>query len=382
MFQGMLHGGAGMRQFGIQLGQSTLEHLFVNFTGPIFQQLLGSAGALGSASGLGHLLKGTLFDPANAGGVQMSAAQMQVQAAQMQLRAAGGAMAGAGAAGGTMGKLGGLRGILRGFGINLPGLGAADVSGAIPAGADQAMLMSDINAMGAPGYIPGDLTTLPTLASDQPNLGLLQIPGTSTLSRDIGAGGMIAGGAMGIFAGLQNGGARGDIGAAAGAAGVASGVMSLIPSLMAAAPMAAPIVAGIGMALGMITSMFGDPREIRAKQISNEIRDALYMAPPSVSVGADITGAQNRVNRAGMTEANQYSAFQFKVNDPYYAASSGKYKWDVVPGSVVFNLNMPIQAFDAKSVMDQRFNLADAIMAAMQQAHPLIEQVQRAAGHR
>jgi hypothetical protein len=47
----------------------------------------------------------------------------------------------------------------------------------------------------------------------------------------------------------------------------------------------------------------------------------------------------------------------------------------------VVYLNMPINAFDAKSVMDQRNVIADAVQAAMQQSHPINYQVQAAVGH-
>jgi hypothetical protein len=66
---------------------------------------------------------------------------------------------------------------------------------------------------------------------------------------------------------------------------------------------AAPIVAGIGMGLGMIAAMLGDPKQIRDTANTREIRDALYMAPPSVSTQSDINGSQTRTNRAGQIES-------------------------------------------------------------------------------
>ena len=81
-----------------------------------------------------------------------------------------------------------------------------------------------------------------------------------------------------------------------------------------------------------------------------------------------------------MVGSNQFDAFAFQVNDPHYlTGDSGSRKNEVVPGTVIY-LSMPITAWDAKSVMDSRNSIADAVQAAMQQSHPINYQIQAAAG--
>jgi hypothetical protein len=112
---------------------------------------------------------------------------------------------------------------------------------------------------------------------------------------------------------------------------------------------AAPIVAGIGIGLGMIAAMLGDPKQIRETAITREIRDALYMAPPSVSVQSDITGARTRTNRAGQIDSTPWDAFRYQVNDPYYIRGPhNNSNLEQVPGTVIY-LTIPINAMDAKT---------------------------------
>jgi hypothetical protein len=201
---------------------------------------------------------------------------------------------------------------------------------------------------------------------------------SGNMGKYLSGGAMLAGGAFAAYNGFSRGGAQGGLEGTAGLAGMAGGIMAMA----GVSGPAAPIVAAIGMGLGMISSLLGDPKERRQTQITREIRDALYMAPPSASVSADITGARTRTNRAGMVEGTPWDAFAFQVNSPYYIRGPhNSSNLETVPGTVIY-LNMPIHAFDAKNVMDQRNIIASAVMAAMQQAHPINYQVQSAAGRR
>jgi hypothetical protein len=200
---------------------------------------------------------------------------------------------------------------------------------------------------------------------------------SSNTGKYLTGGAMLAGGAFAAYNGFSRGGAQGALQGTAGVAGMASGVMAMA----GVAGPAAPIVAAIGMGLGMISALLGDPKERRQTAISREIRDALYMAPPSVSVSSDITGARTRTNRAGQTEGTPWDAFAFQVNSPYYIRGPhNSSNLETVPGTVIY-LSMPINAFDAKSVIDQRNNIAAAVHQAMQEGHAINYQVQNIARH-
>jgi hypothetical protein len=189
-------------------------------------------------------------------------------------------------------------------------------------------------------------------------------------------GAALAGGAFAAYNGFSRGGVQGGLEGAGGIAGAAAGVMTMAGMTGPAAP----IVAGIGMGLGMIAAMLGDPKQIRETAITREIRDALYMAPPSVSIQSDITGARTRTNRAGQIDSTPWDAFRYQVNDPYYIRGPhNSSNLETVPGTVVY-LNLTVHAMDAKSVIDQRNVIATAVHQAMQEGHPLNYQVQAAAG--
>jgi hypothetical protein len=226
-----------------------------------------------------------------------------------------------------------------------------------------------------PSIDPGDFPGYGSGASAGASGGLSSWAQSSQGMKDIAGVTAVVAAGFGIYNGLHQGGAQGGFMAAGSAAGGASALFGLAGMTSVAAPLAI-----VALGAGIVTALLGDPKQIRAKQESDEIRNALYMAPPSVTVGADITGAQTRTDRSGMVGSNQFDAFAFQVNDPHYlTGDSGSRKNEVVPGTVIY-LSMPITAWDAKSVMDSRNSIADAVQAAMQQSHPINYQIQAAAG--
>ena len=358
MFSAFSGGGAGMQQWLKGLGMSTAETIFTNATAPIFKSILGTLGTAGGASGLGGLLGGTLFDPKNAPLDANTTALNTLTAALTGKTIAGADLSAASASGGLVGafkRLAGLDSSGGGSGSSWVGNGSTfgtDAYGNPTFGNPTYQEQSQ-------GYALGDPTSF-----------------SSNTGKYLAGGAAIAGGAFAAYNGFTRGGAQGGLEGAGGIAGAAAGVMTMAGMTGPAAP----IVAGIGIGLGMIAAMLGDPKQIRETAITREIRDALYMAPPSVSVQSDITGARTRTNRAGQIDSTPWDAFRYQVNDPYYIRDPhNSSNLEQVPGTVIY-LTIPINAMDAKSVIDQRNNIAAAVHQAMQEGHPLNYQVHAAAG--
>jgi hypothetical protein len=358
--------GAGMQEWLKGLGMSTAGTIFTNATtGPkgIFTDLVKELGGVGKASGLGDLLSGTLFDTKNAALDANTAALDTLTGALtgQTIRGADASVAnGAASSGGILGSLRAMLGIKpsasSGGSTTIATYGDSGIPDVSMSGADE---LNYANASaGSPFGSFGNASS------------------GSTANRYLGGAAAIAGGTFAAYDGFSRGGARGAIEGTGGIAGVASGALMLA----GVSGPAAPILAGVGLALGAITEMFGDPRQNRANDIDKEIRNALYMAPPSVDVQSDITGARTRTNRAGQIDSTPWDAFAFQVNDPYYLTNSGSRKNEVVPGTVVYQYSFNVNAMDAKSVIDQRNNIATAVQQAMQESHPINYQVQAAVG--
>jgi hypothetical protein len=355
MFAAFSGGGSGMQQWLKGLGMSTAETIFTNATAPIFKEILGSLGGAGKASGLGGLLSGTLFDPKNA----------PLDANTVALNTLTAALTGKALAGADLSVTGGTGGLVGAF-KRLAGLDTSSTSGEsggawVGNGATYGTDEYGNPTFGNPTYqeeSQGYALGAPTSFS-------------SNTGKAVSAGMTVAGGALMAYNGFSRGGAQGGLEGAAGIMTAASAIPGpQQPFIMAAA-----------MTLGMISAMLGDPKQMRETAIGREIRDALYMAPPSVSVQSDITGARTRTNRAGQIDSTPWDAFRYQVNDPYYIRGPhNSSNLEQVPGTVIY-LTIPINAMDAKSVIDQRNNIAAAVHQAMQEGHPLNYQVQTAAGH-
>ena len=353
MFQSLLLG--NVRQFAMNLG------------GSLFEQAGGMLGKLGaSIPGGEKLLKGTLLDPANAQKIAIDANTLATQQNTMAIEAM--RLGGAGAPGGGFGTGGWTgSGLSSGLGIgNLPFTGLS--------GSDEVNYANNLN--GSPFGAFGDQ------ASSAKGGSFFSSP---AFGRTLAGAAALGASAFAAYDGFSRGGARGALEGTGGLAGAASGVMMLA----GVSGPAAPILAGVGLALGAITTLFGDPKQIRSNQISEEIRNALYMAPPSVSLSADMNGSQTRTNRAGQIESTPWNAFRYQVNDPHYLTgynesrngSNDPRNGEIIPGTVIYQtFNMTVHAADAKSFVDQRNVLALAVQQAMQEGHPLNYQVQAAAG--
>lgn len=358
LFHGIMGGGAGMRSFGTNLLTSQMGQIFTNVTSKYLQTGIGELGKLGDKSGLGKWLGGTLAEHKDAALQTVTQANTDATVANT---AALSRLSGFGAGGGG------------GAGWSGGGYGPFDIAG-IPS--DTLSGKSEIDYMQSMDGAPfGKFGSDAAMSS-----GTMAFLKSANFAKAVGIAGAAVAGTMGAISGFSHGGARGDIQGIGSLAGAAGGIMSIA----GVTGPAAPIMAGIGLALGMVSAMFGDPKQIRENQINKEIRDALYMAPPSVDVQADVTGARTRTNRAGQIDSTPWDAFAFHVNDPYYIRGPhDSSNLEQVPGTVVYqyNVNIPVNAADAKSFIDQRNNIAAAVHQAMQEGHPINYQVQTLNGH-
>jgi hypothetical protein len=154
------------------------------------------------------------------------------------------------------------------------------------------------------------------------------------LMKAIGIGSAAVGGAMGAIAGFKQGGAQGvtsGVGALAGATG-------MILSMAKVSGPLAPIMMGLGVGLGLVSSLFGDPKEKRRKQLEEEASTRAYTEPSGVSYDVDIYG--RRVDRNTTGDARV--------------------------------INITVQALDAQSILDRSQDIGAAVVRATQTYPPLM----------
>lgn len=281
VFKALMGGGAGMKQFATGLGTQTLEGIFTNVTREPFSKLVTEMGKVGGASGLGKYLGGTMFDPMNAGKVQMSAADTQLAAAKTMLTAVSRL--------GSGGALGGARGFST-SGTGWSGGGATADNGGWE-GSGDASTTDDfgnpsVDEYGNPGNAP---------SYSVPNSG-----GSSAWASNVGKGVAVAGGAMLAINGLMRGGAKGDL------QGVAGMAMAIAPFTGPAAPF---IMAGAA-GLQMISSLLGDPVVKRQNELRQEAQARGYAAPTGTSYNVDSYGQKLDQGANGQPRIVNYFSFQ------------------------------------------------------------------------
>jgi hypothetical protein len=159
----------------------------------------------------------------------------------------------------------------------------------------------------------------------------------TTLSASIGTAAALAGSAFGAVNGFKAGGVQGNLsGAASVAGGTAAAIAGGLFGASAAAGPAAPIIAGVGLVLAAAASLIGNPKERRDRQIDSLINSSIYNGPGSETFSIDENG------------------FGFD-------SGRGGYR------TIVVN----ISAIDAKSFMDRREDISDAVRAAMYEGHSI-----------
>lgn len=310
-------GGGGLRD--LLAGQLRLQQraIFQNVSESIFRQAGGTLGRIGAASGLGGLLRGTLFDPANAQKPEerLVASQDRLRQSTDRLTAAIDGTAAGGEPGGAVTSS------TASIASRLP---RASTVGSFLAGAETAY--GHLFA----GLKSGDrsIQTGDGQATTASALGL-----TSTAGRvgNVAASGAILfGGAMGIRAGLQEGGARGAVTSVASALGVASAIPGPQQPFLAAAAVVAGVVRGL----------FPDPKKEREEGLLRAIRDARYADPVGRNSFTDQSGADLSYDRRGQ----------------------------IRPAPAV---TVNISAMDSKSILDRAGEIADAVHRAVRGGHDL-----------
>lgn len=318
-FVGSLQAGRG-GDFFRQQGSRLVNQIGTNALSPFVDRLSGTLGSIGASSGLGGLLRGTLFDPANATPVDKNTAATERNTAAIERSTGGGLISGGG---------GGLSSLLTTFGSDTNGLtgtgplrppgafsrfsgGALSVSSAgLFAG-----LSGEERSIALPG---GGATTASAIGLTSPS---------GRAGNIVGSIGALAAAGFGAVSGFRQGGASGNL------QGIGSllGAASLMPGPQQ------PFVAAGALIAGFVASALPNAKLRRGRQLDQLLDSSLYAGADSMAFDFDQVGRSYDTNKRGDIRA--------------------------MP-----NLTVNINALDAGSVMDSREMIADAVRAAMIDGH-------------
>lgn len=313
---------------------------------------------------LGRILEGTPFGPRaqdklGLAGDKLSVASDKLQdAADSLIKASGGTPTGRSGAAGAAGaaastaarflpSLRSLPALVRSIGsIFHPGSGAAG------AGADA----------GPTGEELGDFAGTVSKAAVGTSGAAVAKTGTSQFVKDLGYAAAAAGAAFMAHQSFSAGGARN---ALAGASAVMGGA-AMIPS--PASPFLAVGAAGAGMA----SAMFGDSKQQRAHEISQQLKYNWFFAPEQMNVSAGVGGGYLDYNRFGGMRSSDLSPYPV-VQEPY-----ADWRHNVmVPGRVTspyggpgggsnVTVNQYLQTYDTNDYIRNSDNIAAALDHALQ----------------
>jgi len=303
-------GGGGLRD--LVRGQVDIlgRQLFVNASSEFFQAAGGTLGRIGEASGLGRLLRGTIFDPANA---------------QKPLDRNSAAL------GRLTRSVDRLTGQLAGGPIAIGSDGAISVPGGVLQGAPGGLGVI-FSLLGRGGS--GDLPLSAGLAGRNANLALnlLGVPSTpaagkgiGALQRGLGYGAAAAAGAFGVYSGIREGGLGGGLTAASSALGAAS----LIPGPQQ------PFLQAAALLTGLVRSFLPDRKAQAEREQIERLNAARYTAPAGVDVVSDRYGNAVDYDFRGNVRV---------IERPVYVR---------------------IDALDARSIADRRQDIATAVRDAI-----------------
>lgn len=303
------------------------RQVFVNASSSLFQAAGGTLGKIGEASGIGSLLRGTIFDPANAA-QPLDKNTLALQRVGGSLDRLTGAITGSGEVPAVLGGDGAYTlpggGVLQGgTGLIMSLLGrrgataAADVGG-VSGGAYEAAIANSLTA------------------------GRIQGPNRLAL---VGAG---AASAYGVYSGVRQGGLGGILTAGGAAAG---GIGALIAQIAPASGPAAPILQGVGLAIGLLGSLFGGNRAAKYEERQAAMLNASrYAAPTGRDSLSDGRGGYIDYNARGQVRV---------IERPVY---------------------VEVKAMDSRSFIDARQDIAAAVREAMREGSDLTDTV-RAVTH-
>jgi hypothetical protein len=209
----------------------------------------------------------------------------------------------------------------------------------------------------------------------------------------IGAASVAYEGVQGVVSGIHQGGGSGYSSAVASGAGAAA---ALDPE-----PISKAILGGVALAATVAKSLFGDPKQNRAKEESDFQLHHQYLAPPSIQRDMDTNGNSLGYDYAGHARSLNSSAFGFGVDPTRFDANYNVLAGKVVdPGTIDYTppklsdrtgpANVPsptiivqLHALDAKSMMDHAADLTTVVASAIAQGHQgMAVQIQRTANPR
>ncbi|MFN7939099.1 MAG: hypothetical protein U0R19_37595 [Bryobacteraceae bacterium] len=323
-------GGAGARDFiRSQFLDTTGRKVFGNVAGLTFDQLrsakvtLPGQGTAQNPSLLGKILQGTPFglDPLNDPALRQVASLDKNTLATDRLTAA---LSGAALPGGSTAA---------GLGTLFPG---------IPTGVFQGGLGPIFSLAQRSTTVPGGTPTiLQQIQDDQVSRALSIAPpggkgGAKSLGT-LGTGVALAGGAFGVISGIRQGGGRGALTAVGSAAAT---VAALSPE-----PISKAIATAVALGAAAVGSLLPDPKKKRDDEITRRIESARFAEPVSTTHEVDLFGRSVDFNTRGQVR-------------------------------VVIQQTNNFSAIDGQSLIDRRRDLADAVLPAIQEGHPLMREIQ------
>ncbi len=137
-----------------------------------------------------------------------------------------------------------------------------------------------------PGLSHADVTT-PTAVT---NAGRATPKGAG-FSKAAGTGVAVAAGAFGVYSGIKQGGPQGYLSAASSALATAA--------LLDPEPISKAILGVAAFATGLATTVFGDPKAKRAKEIGSWLESHQYQGPDPVSIVQDVKGRDLSYDQRG-----------------------------------------------------------------------------------
>jgi hypothetical protein len=156
-----------------------------------------------------------------------------------------------------------------------------------------------------------------------------------------GIGGALTAGTLGAVSGIKQGGIGGALTASGSIIGGGLSALSMMSKSFSAL---GPWGAVAGMGLGLLGSLFGHSKADRAQEINNSIEANKKTWVEGRSVTSGIWGSSS-----------------------YDVDAQGKARVIVQQ-----TINVPIKAFDAKSVYDARADIADAVAGAVREGHAVV----------
>jgi len=173
----------------------------------------------------------------------------------------------------------------------------------------------------------------------------------------VGAGAAAATGALGVYQGIEEGGARGTLGAISAGAGT---IAAFDPD-----PTSKAIIAGIAAAAGLIKGLMGDPRQERELQEQRMLRGEQYFAPPTIDRTTDSNGNEVGYNFMGQARSLPFQTFtEVMPYDKNYKMPFGSgvpNQWGEVPGAI-------IEPYSSVQSLDKDFSLPNGNPLAGQTA--------------